>query len=68
MWYKLLQRGLGRTDDMNGFRQEGLGPMDMTIHNGVRCSTSTAYLRPVSVSVHFKVHQVWEESSLFSST
>uniref|UniRef100_A0A914RHE2 Glucose-methanol-choline oxidoreductase N-terminal domain-containing protein n=1 Tax=Parascaris equorum TaxID=6256 RepID=A0A914RHE2_PAREQ len=43
---QLLQRGVGRTDDMNGFRQEGLGPMDMTIDNGVRCSTSTAYLRP----------------------
>uniref|UniRef100_A0A9J2PUQ7 Glucose-methanol-choline oxidoreductase N-terminal domain-containing protein n=2 Tax=Ascaris TaxID=6251 RepID=A0A9J2PUQ7_ASCLU len=62
------QRGLGRTDDMNGFRQEGLGPMDMTIHNGVRCSTSTAYLRPVSVSVHFKMHQAISRPNLWVSS
>ncbi|KAI6240867.1 GMC oxidoreductase [Aphelenchoides fujianensis] len=30
------QHGLGYTEDMNGYRQEGCGPMDMTIHKGVR--------------------------------
>ncbi len=40
------QAGYARTDDMNGFRQEGFGPMDMTVHRGRRWSTAMAYLRP----------------------
>ncbi|MEX2332991.1 MAG: GMC oxidoreductase, partial [Pseudohongiella sp.] len=36
----------GVTDDYNGFRQEGFGRMDMTVRNGVRCSTANAYLKP----------------------
>ncbi|MCB1638842.1 MAG: GMC family oxidoreductase N-terminal domain-containing protein, partial [Thiothrix sp.] len=32
--------------DYNGYQQEGFGPMHMTVKNGVRCSTSNAYLRP----------------------
>jgi choline dehydrogenase len=31
---------------MNGYRQEGFGPMDMTVHKGRRWSTAMAYLRP----------------------
>lgn len=42
------EHGVGYTPDMNGYRQEGLGPMDMTIKNGTRWSTSKAYLRPVN--------------------
>ena len=38
--------GYGRTDDMNGFRQEGFGRMDMTVHKGRRWSTAQAYLEP----------------------
>ena len=34
------------TDDYNGHQQEGFGRMDMTIRNGVRSSTSNAYLKP----------------------
>ena len=34
--------------DMNGYRQEGFGRMDMTIHNGIRESTARAYLRPAA--------------------
>lgn len=41
------QAGYPFTDDMNGFQQEGLGWMDMTIHKGKRWSTASAYLRPV---------------------
>ena len=41
------QAGYARTADMNGFRQEGFGPMDMTVHRGRRWSTANAYLRPV---------------------
>lgn len=40
------QAGYARTDDMNGHRQEGFGPMDMTVHKGRRWSTAMAYLRP----------------------
>ena len=41
------QAGYARTADMNGFRQEGFGSMDMTVHRGRRWSTANAYLRPV---------------------
>jgi choline dehydrogenase len=40
------QAGYPRTEDMNGFQQEGLGPMDMTVHQGRRWSAAVAYLRP----------------------
>ncbi|WP_202804841.1 choline dehydrogenase [Rhizobium sp. CCGE 510] len=40
------QAGYPETTDMNGFQQEGFGPMDLTIHNGRRWSTATAYLHP----------------------
>uniref|UniRef100_A0A674ML24 Choline dehydrogenase n=1 Tax=Takifugu rubripes TaxID=31033 RepID=A0A674ML24_TAKRU len=40
------QAGYPFTDDMNGYQQEGLGWMDMTIHKGKRWSTASAYLRP----------------------
>ena len=41
-----VQAGYARTDDMNGYRQEGFGAMDMTVHRGRRWSTAMAYLRP----------------------
>ncbi len=41
-----VQAGYGRTADMNGHRQEGFGPMDMTVHRGRRWSTANAYLKP----------------------
>ncbi|CDQ69798.1 choline dehydrogenase, mitochondrial [Oncorhynchus mykiss] len=41
------QAGYPFTNDMNGFQQEGLGWMDMTIYEGKRWSTASAYLRPV---------------------
>ena len=37
------QAGCPVTADYNGFRQEGFGPMHMTVRNGVRCSTANAY-------------------------
>jgi len=40
------QAGYAYTADMNGYRQEGFGPMDMTTHKGRRWSTAMAYLRP----------------------
>lgn len=42
-----VEAGYPHTDDYNGLRQEGFGPMHMTVRDGVRESTSRAYLRPV---------------------
>ncbi|RZV43043.1 MAG: choline dehydrogenase [Acidimicrobiales bacterium] len=41
------EAGYGTTEDYNGYRQEGFGPMHMTVRGGVRESTSRAYLDPV---------------------
>lgn len=38
--------GYPQTDDYNGAAQEGFGRLQMTIQNGRRCSTASAYLRP----------------------
>jgi choline dehydrogenase/4-pyridoxate dehydrogenase len=38
--------GHGWTDDYNGERQDGFGRLQMSIRNGRRSSTATAYLRP----------------------
>ncbi len=40
------QAGYPLTKDMNGFQQEGFGPMDMTVEGGRRSSAANAYLRP----------------------
>ena len=37
--------GYPETDDYNGYQQEGFGSMHMTVDEGVRASTSNAYLR-----------------------
>ncbi|WP_027855817.1 choline dehydrogenase [Marinobacterium jannaschii] len=39
------EAGYPTTDDYNGHRQEGFGPMHMTVKDGVRASTSNVYLR-----------------------
>jgi choline dehydrogenase len=40
------QAGYPETADYNGYQQEGFGPMHMTVKDGVRASTASAYLRP----------------------
>ena len=40
------QAGYGITDDYNGERQEGFGPMEMTVWKGRRWSAASAYLKP----------------------
>jgi choline dehydrogenase len=40
------QAGYSYTGDMNGYQQEGFGPMDMTTYKGRRWSTAMGYLRP----------------------
>ena len=41
------QAGYPFTNDMNGYQQEGVGWMDMTIHKGMRWSTAFGYLHPI---------------------
>src|SRR5690554_1846976 len=41
------QAGFERTDDVNGYRQEGFGPFDRNVSRGRRYSASKAYLNPV---------------------
>ncbi|QMU58502.1 MAG: choline dehydrogenase [Boseongicola sp.] len=40
------QAGYQTTDDYNGEKQEGFGPMEQTVWRGRRWSTANAYLRP----------------------
>jgi choline dehydrogenase len=40
------QAGYAVTPDFNGYRQEGVGRLDMTVHKGRRWSAASAYLRP----------------------
>jgi choline dehydrogenase len=41
------QAGYPGTEDVNGFRQEGFGRFDRTLHRGRRLSAARAYLHPV---------------------
>ena len=42
------QAGYPRTDDVNGYRQEGFAPFDRNVHRGRRLSAARAYLHPVT--------------------
>ncbi len=41
-----VEAGHPKTDDFNGFAQEGVGPYQLTIHGGQRWSAARGYLRP----------------------
>jgi choline dehydrogenase len=41
------QAGYPRTEDVNGYRQEGFAPFDRNVHRGRRLSAARAYLHPV---------------------
>ncbi len=41
------QAGFRRTDDVNGYRQEGFAAFDKNLHRGRRLSAARAYLHPV---------------------
>ena len=59
-----VQAGYLRSDDVNGYCQEGFGRMDLTIKDGVRCSTANAYLKPamgrpnLTLVMHALTHRV----------
>jgi choline dehydrogenase len=42
-----VEAGYPRTDDVNGYRQEGFAPFDRNIHRGRRLSAARAYVHPV---------------------
>ncbi|MGK0188361.1 MAG: choline dehydrogenase [Verrucomicrobiales bacterium] len=42
-----VEAGYGRTDDINGERQEGFGAFDRNVFRGRRLSAARAYLHPV---------------------
>lgn len=42
------EAGIGTSDDLNGYKPEGLGRYDSTKWNGRRCSAAVAYLHPAA--------------------
>lgn len=50
-----IQAGYGGTQDLNGYRQEGFGSMDMTVNKGVRWSAARAYLDSTSIRKNLAV-------------
>ncbi|WP_036554747.1 choline dehydrogenase [Nocardioides insulae] len=49
------QAGFPRTDDVNGYRQEGFAPFDRNVNNGRRWSAARAYLHPVKYRKNLRV-------------
>ncbi len=49
------QAGYPLSKDTNGYQQEGFSPMDQSIHNGKRSSTSVAYLDPIRGRKNLKI-------------
>ena len=49
------QAGYAATTDINGYRQEGFGRMDMTVDGGRRASAANAYLRPAQSRANLSV-------------
>lgn len=44
-WLEAAQQaGYSLTEDINGYAQEGVGRLDMTVRDGARCSAAKAYL------------------------
>ena len=59
-----VSAGYNRTDDVNGFSQEGFGPFDKNVKKGRRWSSARAYLHPVmhrknlTIQTRHQVHRV----------
>jgi len=52
------QAGYPISRNMNDLQHEGFGPMEMTVHDGMRWSAADAYLKPAlrRGNVHLKMH------------
>ena len=62
------QAGFEKTDDYNGEKQEGFGPMDSTIHNGVRWSAANAYLKPALKRPNVEMLRCFVQRVVFDGT
>jgi choline dehydrogenase len=63
------QAGYARTEDVNGFRQEGFAPFDRNVHRGRRLSAARAYLYPVRHRPNLTVRtRAFVERVLFEGT
>ena len=49
------QSGQGTSDDLNGFKPEGVARLDSTVKNGRRSSAAVAYLRPALVRSNLRL-------------
>ncbi len=52
-----LQAGFESTDDYNGEKQEGFGPMEQTVWKGQRWSAANAYLKPSLKRANLDLHR-----------
>jgi choline dehydrogenase len=50
-----VQAGYHASSDLNGYRQEGAGALDMTVNGGVRASAANAYLKPAMKRPNLRV-------------
>ena len=50
-----VEAGFDRSEDLNGHQQEGFGEFEMSVENGIRCSSARAYLRPILKRPNLKV-------------
>ena len=46
LWDAGAQSGQGQSDDLNGYKPEGIARLDRTTQNGRRCSAAVAHLKP----------------------
>jgi choline dehydrogenase len=49
------QAGYARSDDLNGYRQEGFGRFDRNVDHGVRASAAQAFLHPAAARKNLTV-------------
>jgi len=49
------QAGIRLNDDFNGAEQEGVGYYQVTVRNGMRCSSASGFLRPAKRRANLKI-------------
>ena len=59
------QAGFELTDDYNGEKQEGFGPMEQTVWQGQRWSAANAYLKPALKRSNLSLHRGFAERIVF---
>ena len=63
-----VQAGYDYTEDYNGEKQEGFGPMEQTVWRGRRWSTANAYLRPALKRSNVSMRHGFVQRVLFEGT